>query len=67
MKTITYAAAFAVVLALTACDDSNRNQGATSPNTAPNAAAPQNAGSGPPGGVPPAEIRQLRNNVLTNQ
>ena len=65
MKTITYATAFAVVLALMACDEPNRNQGAASPNTAPNAAAQQNAA--PPGNVPTSTIRQLRENVLTNQ
>jgi hypothetical protein len=48
-----------------ACDEPNRNQGAASPNTAPNAAAQQNAA--PPGGVPTSTIRQLRENVLTNQ
>lgn len=64
MKTITYVAAFAILVATAACDQQS-NQGAASPNTA----AQQNAGPGPtpPGNVPPSQIRQLRENVLTNQ
>ena len=67
MKTITYAAAFAILVATAACDQSN--QGGKSSNTAPNTAAQQNGGPGPtpPGNVPSSEIRQLRENVLTNQ
>jgi hypothetical protein len=66
MKTITYAAAFAILVATAACEpQSNSNQGAASPN----AAAQQNTGTAPAagGGVSPSQIRQLRENVLTNQ
>ena len=64
MKTITYVAAFVILTATAACEKQS-NQGAASPNTA----APQNAGTAPPppGGVPTSTIRQLRENVLTNQ
>jgi hypothetical protein len=66
MKTITYATAFMIFAATAACEQqSNSNQGAASPNTA----APQNTSTAPvPGSaVAPSQIRQLRENVLTNQ
>jgi hypothetical protein len=64
MKMITYAAAF-VILATTVACEKQSNQGAAPANTAPQ----QNVGAGPPppGGVPTSTIRQLRENVLTNQ
>jgi hypothetical protein len=64
MKTITYAAALLILAATAACED-QPNKGAASPNTG--AQQGTNTAAPPPGGVSPAEIRQLRENVLTNQ
>ena len=64
MKTTTYAAAFVILAAMAACEKQS-SQGTASPNTA----VQQNVGTAPapPGGVPLSTIRQLRENVLTNQ